>query len=303
MYLCGCLHADAVVRTGVVIEEDEAGYALQRIPVRLKAAFTVDDLRLEDAVHALCNGVVGGLVILRHADSHTILLQFVRIGVAAVLYAPVRVVDESLQLIGRSLAYSHTQGLQGVPGFQCLGQAPAHDLVRVCIRHQVQVAAVIHQVDVCNIADPKLVRTCGNEAADEVLVPVVAVVRVRRTAWLGTLLHQVEVAQQPQERVPARYPAAKEHAVHHKPKLVVADTGILLADYPDGINDAHHTQQVVLVALLLLIVRLFRVVKQAARVLDGIVFPLTKALYRLTPDFFLIRIPCSSAMSISVFSA
>jgi hypothetical protein len=45
------------------------------------------------------------------------------------------------------------------------------------------------------------------------------------------------------------------------------------------------------------------VVKQAARVLDGIVFLLTKALYRLTPDFFLIRIPCSSAMSISVFSA
>ena len=113
----------------------------------------------------------------------------------------------------------------------------------------------------------------------------------------------MEVAQQPQERVSTWYPTAEKHAVHHKPKLVVADARILLADYPDGINDTHHTQQIVLLALLLLIVRLFCVVKQAARVLDGIVFLLTKALYRLTPDFFLIRIPCSSAMSISVFSA
>jgi hypothetical protein len=45
------------------------------------------------------------------------------------------------------------------------------------------------------------------------------------------------------------------------------------------------------------------VVKQAARVLDGIVFLLTKALYRLTPDFFRILMPCSSAMSIRVFNA
>ena len=303
MHLRGCLHADTVVRTGVIIEEDEARDTLQRVLIRLEAAFAVDDLRLEDAVHTLCNGVVSGLVVLCHADPYTIFLQFVCIGVTAVLYTSVRVVDESLQFIGRSLAYSHPKSLERVFRLQCLGQAPTHDLVRVCIRHQVQVAAIVHQINVCNITDPELVRTGGNKAADKVLVPSVAVVRVRRTAWLGTLLHQMEVAQQPQERVSTWYPTAEKHAVHHKPKLVVADARILLADYPDGINDTHHTQQIVLLALLLLIVRLFCVVKQAARVLDGIVFLLTKALYRLTPDFFLIRIPCSSAMSISVFSA
>ena len=211
--------------------------------------------------------------------------------------------DESFQLIGRCLRDGHPESLERVFRLQRLGQAPAHDLVRIGIRHQVQVAAIVHQINVCNITDPELVRTGGNKAADKVLVPSVAVVRVRRTAWLGTLLHQMEVAQQPQERVSTWYPTAEKHAVHHKPKLVVADARILLADYPDGINDTHHTQQIVLLALLLLIVRLFCVVKQAARVLDGIVFLLTKALYRLTPDFFLIRIPCSSAMSISVFSA
>ena len=208
VYLRGCLHADAVVRTGVIIEEDEAGDTFQCIPVRLKAAFTVDDLRLEDAVHTLCDGVVSGFVVLRHADSYVVLPELVRIDVTAVLYAPVRVVDESLQLVCRSLAYSHTQSLQSVLGLQCRGQAPAHNLVRVCIRHQMQVAAVVHQVNVCNITDPELVRTGGNKAADKVLVPSVAVVRVRRTAWLGTLLHQMEVAQQPQERVSAWHPAA-----------------------------------------------------------------------------------------------
>ena len=297
------LHSDAVVWTGVVVEEDEARDTLKCILIRLEAAFTVDNLRFEYAVHTLCYGVVRGFVVLRHADPHMILLQFVRIVVAAVLHASVRVMDESFQFIGRSLRDGHPEGLQRVFCLQRLGQTPAHDLVRVGIRHQVQVAAVAHQVDVRDVAHPQLVRPCRHEAADEVLVLAVAVVRVRRTAWLGTLLHQPEVAQQPQERVPTRHPAAKEHAVHHQPELVVADAGILLSDYPYGIHDTHHAKQILAVALILLIVRLFSVVKQAARVLDGIVFLLTKALYRLTPDFFRILIPCSSAMSISVFSA
>ena len=303
MSLSGSLHADAGVWAGVVIEGDEAGYALQCILVRLEALLAVDHLRLEDAVHTLCDSVVCGLVVLRHANLDAVLLQFVRIGITAVLYASVRVMDESFQLIGRGLRDGHAEGLERVLRLQRLGQAPAHDLVRVGVRHQVQVAAVVHQVDVRDVAHPKLVGPCRHEAADKVPVPAVAVVRVRRTARLGTPLHQMEVAQQPQERVPTRHPAAKEHAVHHQPKLVVADAGVLLADYPDGIHDAHHAEQIVLVALALLIVRLFRVVKQAARVLDGIVFLLTKALYRLTPDFFRILMPCSSAMSIRVFNA
>ena len=303
MYLRGRLHSDTVVWTGVVVEEDKARDTLKCILVRLEAAFTVDNLRLEYAVHALCYGVVRGFVVLRHADFDSVLLQFVRIVVAAVLYASVRMMDESIQFFCRSLANSHPEGLQRVFRLQRLGQTPAHDLVRVGIRHQVQVAAVAHQVDVRDVAHPKLVRPCRHEAADEVFVLAVTVVRVRRTAWFGTLLHQLEVAQQPQERVPPRHPSAKEHAVHHQPELVVADAGILLSDYPYGIHDTHHAKQILAVALILLIVRLFSVVKQAARVLDGIVFLLTKALYRLTPDFFRILMPCSSAMSISVFSA
>ena len=148
MSLRGSLHADAGVWAGVVIEGDEAGYTLQRIMVRLEALLAVDHLRLEDAVNTLRNSVISGLVVLRHADFDAVLLQFVRIGITAVLYASVRVMDESFQLICRSLRDGH--------------------LVRIGIRHQVQVTAVVNQVDVRDVAYPELIGACGHEAADEV---------------------------------------------------------------------------------------------------------------------------------------
>ena len=145
MSLRGRLHADAGVRTGIVVEGNEGGYALQCVLVRLEALLAVDDLRLEYAVHTLCYGVVSGLVVLRHANVDAILPEFVRIGVTALLYASVRVVDEPLQLISRSLRDGHPESLQRVLCLQRLRQAPAHDLVRVGVRHQIQIAAVNSQ--------------------------------------------------------------------------------------------------------------------------------------------------------------
>ena len=134
-------------------------------------------------------------------------------------------------------------------------------------------------------------------------MPAIAVVRVRRMTGLRTLLHQLEVAQQVHEGVTSGNPVAKEHALHHQPQLIISDAGIHLADLLHGIHDAHHAEKILLIALALLIVRLFRSVKQAAGILDGEFRLPTKALYRLTPDFFRILMPCSSQMSISVFSA
>ena len=175
------------MRAGVVVEADEAGYALLCVVARLEAFLAVDDLGLEDAVHTLCDGVVGGFVVLRHADPDAVPLQFVRIGIAAVLHASVRVVDEPFQLVCRGLRDGHAEGRERVLRLQRPGQAPAHDLVRVGVRHQVQVAAAVHKVDVRDVAHPELVRPRGHEAADEVPVLAVAVVRVRRAAGLGRL--------------------------------------------------------------------------------------------------------------------
>ena len=120
---------------------------------------------------------------------------------------------------------------------------------------------------------------------------------------LGALLHQLEVTQQVQERIAPGHPAAQEHALRHQPQLVVADAGIHLADLLHGIHDAHHAEKILLVALALLIIRLFASAKQVAAVLDGIAEGAAQALYRLAPDFFRILMPCSSAMSMSTLRA
>jgi len=245
-----------------VIEGNESGYALQCVLVRLKALLAVDYLRLEYAVHTLRYGVVGGLVVLRHADLDAVLLQFVRIGGTTVLYTSVRVMDEPFQLISRSLRDGHPESLQRVLCLQRLRQAPAYDLVRVGVRHQMQIAAVVHQVDVRDVAHPQLVRTCRHESAYEVLVLVVAVVRVRRVARLGTFLRQLEVTQQLQEGIAPGHPVMEEHTLRHQPQLVVADAWVHLADLAHCVHDAHDAEEVHLIVLLLLVIGLFRPVKQ-----------------------------------------
>ena len=287
----------------VVVEGDETGYTLQRVLVRLEAPLAVDDLGLQYAVHTLRYGVVRRLVVLRHAYPYTILFQFVRIGVAAVLYASVRVMDESFQLICRSLRDGHPEGLERVFRLQRLGQTPSHDLVRIGIRHQVQVTAVVNQVDVRDVAYPELIGACGHEAADEVLVLVVPVVRVRRVARLGALLHQLEVTHQLEERVASRHPVAKEHPLRHQPQFVVADAGIHLADLLHCVHDTHDAEEVLLVTLLLLVIRLFAPVKQFTAIRYRIARIAVQALYCLTPAFFRTLMPCSSMTSMSVLSA
>ena len=303
MYLRGRLHADAGMWAGVVVECDKAGYTLQRVLIRLEASLAVDDLGLEDAVHTFCDGIVRGLVVLRHRDPDAVLLQLVRIGVAAVLYAPVRVMDEPLEFIGCSLSYGHPKSLHRVFCLQCLRQAPAHDLVRVGVRNQVQVAAVVHQVDVRDVAYPELIGACGHEATDEVLVLVVPVVRVRRVTGLGALLRQLEVTQQLQESITSGHPVTEEHPLRHQPQFVVADTGIHLANLLHCVHDAHDAEEVLLVTFLLLVIRLFAPVKQLTAIRYRVARIAVQALYCLTPAFFRTLIPCSSMTSMSVLSA
>ena len=166
-----------------------------------------------------------------------------------------------------------------------------------------QVAAVVHQVDVRDVAHPELVRSCRDEAADEVLVPVIAVVQVRRVARIGTLLRQLEVAQQLQECVAARHPVAKEQALRHQPELVIADTGIHLPNLPNGIHDVHHAREVFIITLLLLVIGLFAPAKQFTAIRYRISRIAVQALYCLTPAFFRTLMPCSSITSMSVFRA
>ena len=211
--------------------------------------------------------------------------------------------DETFQFIGCSLSYSHPESLQRVFCLQRIRETPAHNLVRIGVRHQMQITAAIHKVDICNVAHPELVRTRRHEATDKVLIPVVAVVRVRRMTGLGTLLHQLEVAHQLKEGIASRYPITEEHALHHQPQLVVADARIHLADLLHGIHDAHHAKDILLIALTLLVIGLFAPVKQLAAIHYRIAHIAAQAFYCLTPAFFRTLMPCSSMTSMSVFRA
>ena len=58
---------DAHVRAAAVVESDEATDVLQRLPIRREAPFlAIDALILDSFVHALCNAIVSGFVVLRH---------------------------------------------------------------------------------------------------------------------------------------------------------------------------------------------------------------------------------------------
>ena len=108
-----CLQSDAVVRALAVVEEYEPLYLLQRLLVRVETpVLTICALTLDDAVHALCKGIVGGFVVLRHRDLYAMFLQFLHIEVAAVLDAAVRVVDESGEVTSSGLFDGHAEGFE-----------------------------------------------------------------------------------------------------------------------------------------------------------------------------------------------
>ena len=73
VYLRGDFHANAGMRTLLVVELYEASNTFFRVLVVLEAVLTIDDLSFEYSVYTLCNGVVRRLVVLCHRDSDTIL--------------------------------------------------------------------------------------------------------------------------------------------------------------------------------------------------------------------------------------
>ena len=119
----------------------------------------------------------------------------------------------------------------------------------------------------------------------------------------GALLCQLEITQQLQERIASGHPVAKEHPLRHQPQLVVADTGIHLANLLHCVHDTHDTEEVHFIALLFLVIGLFAPVKQLTAIRYRIARIAVQALYCLTPAFFRTLMPCSSMTSMSVFSA
>ena len=174
------LVADAHVRTPVVVEVDVAFDDTVGV-LEGTETLPVDAFHLYYTVGSLCDGIVRRVIVLTHGDGDAVFPEHSHIVVAAVLYASVGVVGQSLKNLTSAhvngLVDSHLQSLHRDGGLERLGKCPAHDLVRVGIRDQVQVAHVASgQGDVGNVGHPELVGSSGYKAFNQVLVLVVAMI-------------------------------------------------------------------------------------------------------------------------------
>ena len=285
----------APVRPPVVVELDNA---FQQSPCLLQAfgAFhPVEPFLLDDAVHALGYGVVRGLVVLGHADAGVDGLQALHVLVAAVLHAPVGMVDQPLETHVSHLADAHVQGGHRVVGGQAVRKHPADDLVRVGIGQQMQVSHPGIGLDVRDVGHPKLVGGGDFHALGQVLELAVMVVGVGCVATPPGLEHQVAVVQQAIKPVPAAHPARVSLLEHEKE---------LVRPYPRGLRaDALHGADYLragrfpLGALRLAdaIITLAALAKQSAQQPDGRTgMPEPKIVYCLAPAFFSKSTPYSS---------
>ena len=194
------LQSDTVVRPPAIVEDDESLYLFHCFLKRIKTPIlAIYALVLDGAVHTLCKGVVGGLVVLGHRYLYTIFLQFFHIEIAAILDATVRVVNEPGKVTSTCLFNGHAEGFERKDRCKGFCQAPAHDFLRIGISYEMQVTASVSEVDVGDIALPQLVSCRRLEALDEILPLVVAVVGVRRRTALARLLHESVATQQVQE--------------------------------------------------------------------------------------------------------
>ena len=117
-----------------------AAHRSAHAPVResaCRSGLHIDALGLYGGVHALCQGVVRRLVVLRHADGDTVFLKLSDVHVATVLHAAVGVVDEPLEVVLARLRYGHAERVQSEQGTERGGQPPAYYLARIGVGHQV----------------------------------------------------------------------------------------------------------------------------------------------------------------------
>lgn len=237
----GHLVSDAHVRTPVVVEVDVAFDDTVGV-LEGTETLPVDTFHLYYAVGSLCDGIVRRVIVLTHGDGDAVFPEHSHIVVTAVLHAPVGVVGQPFKDLTSAhvngLVDSHLQSLHRDDGLERLGKCPAHDFVRVGIGDKVQIAHVASgQGDVGDVGHPELVGSSGHKAFNQVLVLVVAMVRVRRVTGLRLGEHQSLATQKHKETVTARNKITTEHRNEHQPQLVAADAGILRADLPDGTDD------------------------------------------------------------------
>ena len=153
-------------------------------------------------------------------------------------------------------------------GMERLRKAPTDNLVRIGISDQMQIATAITCVDVGDITDPKLTCCSRYKVLYQILILVIAMIRIGSMTWLGAFQRDSECAHQVEELIPARNPSFAEHPLHHEPQFEASDAGILLPDFACSIEYAIDSAHPFCFVSLLLVIGLPGVAKQSTCQLD-----------------------------------
>jgi hypothetical protein len=289
------------MRTVIVVERNNA--------LRLSLGFCnicklftpFEPFCLQNAVHPLRYCIVSRLVVLRHTDGYMMVLQTFHIGIAAVLYASVRVMDQTAQILFPCTAYRHFQRPYRIGGMKTWGKRPSYYLVGIGISHQMKVADALLQIYIGYVAYPKLIRRRHGNSLHQIRVFMEAVVAVRRAVALQRLEHQPVAPEKSKERVPAQHHLLTVYKTEHYIELEGSytrsfGTYILYRGYQNLFMNLSFSG-----IELVLIVGLPTVTKQATKGADAAQCTFMQGRYCLVPGFFLIGMLNSfSAMSIIV---
>ena len=263
-------HVVAHVGPFLVVERNDPPQLFFRFLHVSELLHPVEPFALQDAVHAFRHGIVRGLVVLRHADGYMMAFQTFHIGVATVLYAPVGVMDQPLQVVFPGAGYRHLQCLYRIYGMKAGGQSPAYYLAGIGIRHQVQIAGVVLHVYIGYVAYPKFVRRSHGESFRQVRVFVETVVAVGRAVALHGLEHKAVASQQRKERIPTGHHLTPVNLAEHEIEFEAADAGSFNAYLTDRRHKGLFKDLALQRTVLVLIVGLPTVTKQATKDTDAL---------------------------------
>ena len=228
------------------------------------------------------------MVVLRHADGDVGFPELAHIQVAAVLYAPVRMVDQPFGIVPTRLCDGRPEGFQREEGAERGGKRPACYLVGMAVGHQMQAAASPVRVDVGYAAYPQTVCRIRDAVLYQVFPFVVTVVGVGGMPTAGRLSEQLVTRRsfRKASRSDIRPRPNRSHCISHslQPPMPGSDR----AHLGDGAEDAGLPAEKFLTVRLLLVIGLSAMAKQFAGGLDVQAVPLAKSGYCSGPVFFRI---------------
>ena len=285
----------ASVRPFGIVELNDVSHQSPRFFKVMGTFHLIKPFLLDDAIHALCYGIVRRLVVLRHADGGIDTLQMFYIQAAAVLYAAVRMMNQPLKPQIGDLFDAHIQGCHGIGGYKAVREDPSDDLMGKGISEQMKIDNSRIRINISNVSHPQLVGTYDRDSFYQITVFKIVMIGIRRMAASQWFQHKVVLMHQPVEPVTPFHLFGIQFPEHQK-KLIGSYAWGLTTDFLYCSDDLCFGQFLTHALILAdSIITLATFAKQSAQVPDGFTgMPEPKVVYCLAPAFFSRSIPYRS---------